>query len=350
MSDYFIHTASGQKGPYKLDELQAAGITKDSMIWREGLASWIKAGELEELKVLFLVTPPPFPGEDITPAVIPPSFPGEKPQSSGTPQPNNTGSLETIPIVRGKKSEPPEGKSPLPEINFPGKQKKPWLIILPLLAVALATAGYFYFRNDKKENKNEEEKIAVSKYDSTTHREALRDTIKKVDPDTLSNWMITDSSLIQPADSSTAKSQDFVIPGIPTTASNKHKNKDKKETVKETTKQTTQPQRQRNNTTVTTEPGKKVTVMPLVIQGSFRKNLVLEAVLEGSIRNVNNNVSFRNIVVTVNFLDGNGNILGNTQFNQPGVLNGGNVTSFKFKTRAPRGSKSAKYYATGSVF
>lgn len=344
MSDYFIHSASGQQGPYKLDELKAAGITKDSKVWREGLAAWVKAGELEELNSLFAVTPPPYVEEKIESTVIPPPFIEEEKVPVVTPPP-----IPAEKTVSTTASVPKGGSGSMP------KENKSRLIIISLVVLAVAVAAFFYFRSDDKDNEQGDEKVKLAGSDSTVKRDTAKtDSIKKFNPDTLSNWMVTDSSLIKQTDTGSSQSTEFIIPGMPT----KEKNKEKKETakqttkekVKETTKETTKPQKQKNTEPAPNETEKTVPVKPLVVHGGFHKNLLLEAVLEGSIRNVNKNVSFRNVVITVNFLDDNGNSLGSNQFSLPGVLYGGDVSSFKFKARAPKGSKSARYAASGSVF
>jgi hypothetical protein len=46
-------------GPFDLDELKIQGIKKDTQIWHEGMQDWSTAGEIEELKNLFPVVPPP---------------------------------------------------------------------------------------------------------------------------------------------------------------------------------------------------------------------------------------------------------------------------------------------------
>lgn len=61
MSKYYIHDGQKEKGPFDLEQLKTEKITKDTPVWYEGLEKWISAGEVEELKVLFVlkVTPPP---------------------------------------------------------------------------------------------------------------------------------------------------------------------------------------------------------------------------------------------------------------------------------------------------
>lgn len=59
MEEYYFSDGENQFGPFTLDELKNQKITKDSLIWYEGLDNWIKANEIENLKTLFKATPPP---------------------------------------------------------------------------------------------------------------------------------------------------------------------------------------------------------------------------------------------------------------------------------------------------
>jgi uncharacterized protein DUF4339 len=59
MKKYFIHDGTEQ-GPFDLDELRSKRITKETMVWYEGLDKWRKAGEIPELKDVLSISPPPF--------------------------------------------------------------------------------------------------------------------------------------------------------------------------------------------------------------------------------------------------------------------------------------------------
>ena len=56
-----------QSGPYDLttmkQQVQSGRITTDTLVWAEGMAGWIKAGEVSELSRLFASVPPPLPPE-----------------------------------------------------------------------------------------------------------------------------------------------------------------------------------------------------------------------------------------------------------------------------------------------
>ena len=71
---FHIHLNGQQMGPYGLDVLQqgvgTGQFTRETMVWREGMAQWTAAGSVPELASLF--GPPPFPGEG---SGGPPPFP-----------------------------------------------------------------------------------------------------------------------------------------------------------------------------------------------------------------------------------------------------------------------------------
>jgi hypothetical protein len=304
MNAYFIHTGSEQTGPYTLEELKSKGISKDSLIWREELTDWIKAGELPELNVLFIPVPPPFVKKELT-----------------------TESTE-------KAAFPPTQMR---------KEKKYRSVLLPLLIILVAAGIYFYLNSGKNKNSDvNKEKIVAVANDTLIKKDTVKaDTAKKINLDTLSNWMVKDTVSHQKND--TSNQTDFTMGGIPV-----HKDNAKKKVKKETI----QPEEKKpdKKINVNTETQEITPVKKLLISGSFRKNLLFEAVLEGKIQNPNNNISFRNIIVTVQFLSSDGESLGTKQFTQNGVLRSGETISFKFKTNAPKGTKVARYAIAGSGF
>ena len=60
MNKYFTHNGQDEKGPFTINQLKKQKISKETMIWFEGLKNWTKAGEIAELKDLFVPKPPPF--------------------------------------------------------------------------------------------------------------------------------------------------------------------------------------------------------------------------------------------------------------------------------------------------
>jgi len=61
MSKYYYTDGKERFGPFTLEELGAKNISKETMVWMEGLADWIPAGNLAELQSLFLQSGPQIP-------------------------------------------------------------------------------------------------------------------------------------------------------------------------------------------------------------------------------------------------------------------------------------------------
>lgn len=59
MKKYFLHNGSENIGPFDIEELKERKITKETQVWYEGLADWKEASEIEELKPILVVLPPP---------------------------------------------------------------------------------------------------------------------------------------------------------------------------------------------------------------------------------------------------------------------------------------------------
>jgi hypothetical protein len=64
-SSFFVAVNGAQTGPFPLSQLtqQAAGgtFTKDSLVWKNGMAAWTAAGQVPELEAVFGAVPPPLP-------------------------------------------------------------------------------------------------------------------------------------------------------------------------------------------------------------------------------------------------------------------------------------------------
>jgi len=62
---YYAGIGGAQQGPFDQATLQAkinAGeITRETLVWRQGLANWTAAGQVGDLATLFAATPPPLP-------------------------------------------------------------------------------------------------------------------------------------------------------------------------------------------------------------------------------------------------------------------------------------------------
>lgn len=64
-AQYHVAAGQSQTGPFDLGVLQqqaASGqLTRNSLVWKNGMAQWVKAGEVPELAPLFANLPPPIP-------------------------------------------------------------------------------------------------------------------------------------------------------------------------------------------------------------------------------------------------------------------------------------------------
>lgn len=94
MKRYYTHTGEEQQGPYDLEELKAKKITKQTMIWFEGIDEWKKAGDIPELQGAFEVTPPPFTTKATPPP--PPKPKAEQKPKAEEPKPTVGGGLWKI--------------------------------------------------------------------------------------------------------------------------------------------------------------------------------------------------------------------------------------------------------------
>ncbi len=63
---FFLAVNGQQAGPFDANGLRqqvATGqLTRETLVWKQGMASWAKAGEVAELSSLFGAAPPPIPG------------------------------------------------------------------------------------------------------------------------------------------------------------------------------------------------------------------------------------------------------------------------------------------------
>ena len=84
MDYYYLDADMRQVGPVSLDDLVAAGVTGDTMVWHEGLEEWAKAGNLPEVvKAMERKARPAMPEKSQAP-----ESPGSpvKPENPGNPE------------------------------------------------------------------------------------------------------------------------------------------------------------------------------------------------------------------------------------------------------------------------
>lgn len=65
VAQYYVAVNGQQQGPYSLQTLQQmiqqGSLTRETLIWKQGMAAWTKVGDVAELGSLFGAVPPPLP-------------------------------------------------------------------------------------------------------------------------------------------------------------------------------------------------------------------------------------------------------------------------------------------------
>ena len=59
MKKYFYSDGKEKHGPLSIDELEQEDITNDTLIWFEGLEDWTPARDLDDIKPILEINPPP---------------------------------------------------------------------------------------------------------------------------------------------------------------------------------------------------------------------------------------------------------------------------------------------------
>jgi len=62
---FFVAIGGQQSGPFDMATLQqhvqSGQLTKDTLVWKQGMPNWVAAGQVPELANLFGAAPPPLP-------------------------------------------------------------------------------------------------------------------------------------------------------------------------------------------------------------------------------------------------------------------------------------------------
>lgn len=59
MKKYYLQNGNENIGPFSIEELKTKGITKNTLIWCEGMSDWTEASKINELASILNSTPPP---------------------------------------------------------------------------------------------------------------------------------------------------------------------------------------------------------------------------------------------------------------------------------------------------
>lgn len=74
MSQYYYTDGHERFGPYTLEELNGRGLTRETLVWKDGLQDWVPAAQLPELVPMLPMSLEPSPPQSF-PTVTRPSAP-----------------------------------------------------------------------------------------------------------------------------------------------------------------------------------------------------------------------------------------------------------------------------------
>lgn len=86
---YYLDADQQQKGPISPSDFIRLGINQNTLLWKEGMADWQKAGAIPELSAYFQSTPPPPPVSHAGPSLQKPVQPIVPPASPVTQKPDS---------------------------------------------------------------------------------------------------------------------------------------------------------------------------------------------------------------------------------------------------------------------
>lgn len=100
--EYYIVLNGVKEGPFTLEELKAKGVIESTLVWKNGLADWVKAGTLPEVMQAITATPVI---QEPTPQPQPVQQP--QPQPAQQPQPQPAQQRMTTATSQGQQTETP---------------------------------------------------------------------------------------------------------------------------------------------------------------------------------------------------------------------------------------------------
>ena len=144
MKKYFIHLNGRSVGPYSFEELRNMRIQQTTPVWYDGLGNWKNAGDVPELKALFVSNPQTFYQQ--------PNFPGPGGAARSTSTFTNTNLSGTI--ARNNSS------------------RNLVLIIVAVVILIFAGAGAFVYLQQQKQKRMAEELIRAREYQQQIESDA----------------------------------------------------------------------------------------------------------------------------------------------------------------------------------
>lgn len=126
---YYIGVNGSPQGPFDLEGLKARSLQGDTLVWYQGLGSWVRADSLDELAGLYMpVMSAPVPAQEPEPAPAPEPAPEPAPAPAPTtapePEPESETRLAETPAV--PEPDPiPEPETRLVENPVPPEPAQP---------------------------------------------------------------------------------------------------------------------------------------------------------------------------------------------------------------------------------
>lgn len=82
---YYLDGNNERKGPVALENLASHGVTKETMVWKQGMENWQAAGMVPEVIAALSASGAAAPVPPVTPAAQPAAAPYTQPAAGGTP-------------------------------------------------------------------------------------------------------------------------------------------------------------------------------------------------------------------------------------------------------------------------
>ncbi|MGA9637038.1 DUF4339 domain-containing protein [Flavobacterium sp.] len=164
MNTYYIHNGIESSGPFTIEELKQKQISASTPVWCQGMADWQTVAEVEELKNLIAVVPPPIKQSD-SPSLF----------------------IQNIKIEEPATNEPFEEK-PLKSKRIFGLKKSVFFLIsiLVVLIIASLFLGFYQknrrakleLRNEQTEKNNIQYRLQQKEIDEKKIQLAVQEKIE----------------------------------------------------------------------------------------------------------------------------------------------------------------------------
>lgn len=118
MKQYYLVKDNQRVGPLALEQLMANGLTPETLVWTEGMASWTPAGQVQELGALFAPAAPPTPEPPRHQVPEPPQAPAQPVQPQAPAQPSQP--------VQQPQAPQPQAQQPYGQAQYQQPQYQQW--------------------------------------------------------------------------------------------------------------------------------------------------------------------------------------------------------------------------------